>query len=142
MNPLKKAGEILTKEKILPFRKYDRFPLTTGAISQLGEVIERDPVGFAFLKPGSKMFRLKIWAFPEVNYFLAQDEREDLTGYQVLALEEYQASNGELKTNWNKVGEGKLAGNYIQLRIQFFADEIFLCLFPENQTHKEDALAI
>lgn len=129
-------------EKIIPFRKYDRYPLTRGFRNHDGQVIEKDAVGFAFLKPGSKMFRLKIWVFPQENYFLAQSEAGTLTQYQVLALEEYQASDGETKTNWNKVGEGSLVGNLIHIRIQFFADDIFLCLFPENPDAKDNLIAL
>jgi len=128
------------KDNIIPFRKYDRFTMTRGSVSPSGEVIERDPVGFAFLKPGSKMFRLKIWAFPNVSYFLTQDEKSELDQYQVLALEEYHSSNGELKSNWNKVGQGQVIGNFIQFKIHFFADDIFLCLFPQNE--KEESIAI
>lgn len=128
------------KDNIIQFRKYDRFPMSRGLVSSSGEVIEKDPVGFAFLKPGSKMFRLKIWAFPNVSYFLTQDENSDLDQYQVLALEEYHSSTGEIKSNWNKVGKGQLIGNFIKFNIQFFADEIYLCLFPESE--KEESIAI
>lgn len=128
------------KDNIIPFRKYDRFTMTRGSVSSNGEVIEKEPIGFAFLKPGSKMFRLKIWAYPNVSYFLTQDEKSELDQYQVLALEEYHSSNGELKSNWNKVGQGHLVGNFIQFKIQFFADDIFLCLFPQNE--KEESIAI
>lgn len=128
-------------ENIVPLRRYERFKLTRG-MTRNGEVFEKDPVGFAFLKPGSKMFKLKIWVHPETSYFLAQDEKSELDHYQVLALEEYRTPNGETKTNWNKVGNGQLVGNFIRFNIQFFADDIYLCLFPENQKHEDDALAI
>lgn len=129
-------------ENIIPFRKYDRFKLTRGLVSPKGEVFEEDQVGFAFLKPGSKMFRLKIWAHPLNNYFLTQDEKSPLDDYQVLAIEEYKTQNGEIKSNWNKVGQGQLVGNFIKINIQFFAEHIFLCLFPEKAKEEEDSIAI
>lgn len=128
--------------KILNFRKYDRFPLTLGEVNLQGEIIEKKSVGFAFLKPGSKMFRLKIWAFPQVSYFLTQDETLDLDQYQVLAVEEYETALGETKTNWNQVGEGQLVGNFIRIRIQFFAEDIYLCLFPLTPEAKGELIAI
>lgn len=129
-------------ENVIPFKKYDRFQLTLGTITNNGEVIEKDPVGFAFLKPGSKMFRLKIWAHPQVNYFLAQDDVLGFDHYQVLALEEYQTAQGDLKTNWNKVGKGQLVGNFIKISVQFFSDDFFLCLFPINENSKEANVAV
>lgn len=129
-------------ENIIPFRKYDRFKLTRGIISPRGEVIEEDQVGFAFLKPGSKMFRIKLWAHPLNSYFLLQDEKSPLDEYQVLSIEEYKPQNGETKTNWNKVGRGHLVGSFIKFNIQFFAEDIFLCLFPEKPNQEEESVAI
>lgn len=129
-------------ENIIPFRKYDRFKLTRGIISPRGEVIEEDQVGFAFLKLGSKMFRIKLWAHPLNSYSLVQDEKSPLDEYQVLSIEEYKTQNGETKTNWNKVGRGHLVGSFIKFNIQFFAEDIFLCLFPEKPNHEEESVAI
>lgn len=129
-------------ENIVPFRKYDRFKLTKGFITPKGEVIEEDQVGFAFLKPGSKMFRIKIWSQPLNSYFLVQDDKTPLDVYTVLAIEEYKSQSGEVKTNWNKVGLGYLIGNFIKINIHFFAEDVFLCLFPEKQNQEEDSIAI
>jgi len=129
-------------KNIIPFRKYDRFKLTRGLVSPSGEVIEEDQVGFAFLKPGSKMFRIKLWVHPLNSYFLVQDDKSPLDEYQVLSIEEYKTQNGETKTNWNKVGRGCLIGNFIKFNIQFFAEDIFLCLFPEKSNHEEESVAI
>ncbi len=129
-------------KNIIPFRKYDRFKLTRGLVSPSGEVIEEDQVGFAFLKPGSKMFRIKLWAHPLNIYFVVQDEKSQLDEYQVLSIEEYKTQNGETKTNWNKVGRGQLVGSFIKFNLQFFAEDIFLCLFPEKLNHEEESVAI
>ncbi len=107
-------------DNVIPFKKYERYQLSLAAVTHDCEVIERDQVGFAFLKPGAKAFRLKLWALPNVTYFLVQDESKSLEYYQVLAIEKYQAANGEVKTNWNKVGTGILVGNFIMIKIQFF----------------------
>jgi hypothetical protein len=129
-------------KNIIPIKKYDRYPLSLASITSQGEIVEKEPVGFAFLKPGAKTFRLKVWAFPNNNYFLARDEEKGVSHYQVLALEEYQTASGELKSNWNIVGSGELIGNFIKIKIQFFSDEIFLCLFPLKSEAKEDVIAI
>lgn len=129
-------------ENIIPFKKYDRFKLIRAHVSPRGEIIEEDQVGFAFLKPGSKRFRIKLWTHPLNNYFLVQDERSNLDEYQVLSIEEYKTQNGELKTNWNKVGQGRLIGSFIKFNIQFFVEDIFLCLFPEKTNYEEESIAI
>lgn len=125
---------------VVPIRKTEKFGVYTGQITSSGEVIEGESVGIAFLKMGSKKFRLKLFTFPSHQYFIIPDEKDD-TKYIVLSLEEYQLPSGEMKSSWNRIGEGKLAGSFIALRIQLLAENIFLCLFPDKSEPMEDSLA-
>lgn len=125
---------------VVPIRKTEKFGVYTGEITSSGEVIEGESVGVAFLKTGSKKFRLKLFTLPNHQYFVVPDDRDD-TKYIVLSLEEYQLPSGEMKSSWNRIGEGKLAGSFIALRIQLIAENIFLCLFPDKSEGMEDSLA-
>lgn len=125
---------------VIPIRKSDRFGVYLGEITSSGEVVEGESVGVAFLKPGSKKFRLKLFVFPNHQYFIMPDDQDD-TKYVVLSLEEYQLPTGEMRTSWHRIGNGRLLGSFIVLRIQLLPENIFLCLFPEKSEAQEDHIA-
>lgn len=125
---------------VIPIRKSDRFGVYLGDITSSGEVVEGESIGIAFLKPGSKKFRLKLFVFPSQQYFIVPDDRDD-TKYVVLSLEEYQLPTGETRTSWNRIGNGRLLGSFIVLRIQLLPENIFLCLFPEKSEPQVDHIA-
>ena len=126
---------------VIPIRKSDSYGVYVGEVTSSGEIIEGESVGIAFLKQGSKKFRLKLFLFPSHQYFVMPDEKDD-TKYIVLSLEEYQLSSGETRTSWNRIGEGRLVGSFIALRVQLLPENIFLCLFPDRSEAKEDSIAI
>ncbi len=126
---------------VIPIRKSDSFGIYVGEVTSSGEIIEGESVGIAFLKQGSKKFRLKLFLFPSHQYFVVPDEKDD-TKYIVLSLVEYQLPAGEARTSWNRIGEGRLVGNFIALRVQLLPETIFLCLFPDKSEAKEDSIAI
>ena len=126
---------------VIPIRKSDSFGVYVGEVTSSGEIIEGESVGIAFLKQGSKKFRLKLFLFPSHQYFVVPDEKDD-TKYIVLSLEEYQLPSGETRTSWNRIGEGRLVGSFIALRVQLLPENIFLCLFPDKSEAKEESIAI
>ncbi len=126
---------------VIPIRKSDSYGVYVGEVTSSGEIIEGESVGIAFLKQGSKKFRLKLFLFPSHQYFVVPDEKDD-TKYIVLSLEEYQLSSGETRTSWNRIGEGRLVGSFIALRVQLLPENIFLCLFPDKSEAKEESIAI
>jgi hypothetical protein len=126
---------------VIPIRKSDSFGVYVGEVTSSGEIIEGESVGIAFLKQGSKKFRLKLFLFPSHQYFVVPDEKDD-TKYIVLSLEEYQLPSGEARTSWNRIGEGRLVGSFIALRVQLLPENIFLCLFPDKSEAKEGSIAI
>ena len=111
----------------------DWFPVYTGQVDVNNQVVEKAKVGIAFMKPNSKTFRLKLWMFEGVQYFI-KPAKDDLVSYNVIAHEEYELANGEKRTNWNKVGEGIYFGNYIRLNFYLFSESFFLSLFPTTTT--------
>ena len=125
---------------IIPIKKADHFGVYLGDVTDNGEIVEGESVGIAFLKPGSKKFRLKLWVMPSHQYFVVPDEKSD-TKYVVLSLEEYVLPTGEVKTSWNRIGKGNLVGSFIAIRIQLLAEPVYLCLFPDRNQSMEDALA-
>lgn len=125
---------------VVPIRKSDRFGVNLGEVTSSGEVIEGESVGIALLKQGSKKFRLKLFVYPGHQYFIVPDEKDD-TKYIVLSLEEYRNQTGEVRKSWNRIGEGRLAGSFIALRIQLLPENIFLCLFPDKSEPQEDMIA-
>ncbi|HEY8270661.1 MAG TPA: hypothetical protein VIG33_07205 [Pseudobdellovibrionaceae bacterium] len=125
---------------VIPIRKNDRFGVFLGSVTSSGEVVESTRVGTAYLKPGSKTFRLKLWVFPNNQYFVAPHD-QDPTKYVVLSLDEFQTPQGEVRSFWNPIGEGRLVGSFIKLSIYLFSEDVFLCLFPENYEAKEDVIA-
>lgn len=128
------------KDNIIPIRKSDKFGVYLGDVTDSGEIVEGESVGIAFLKPGSKKFRLKLWVLPSHQYFVVPDDKDDRK-YIVLSLEEYALPTGETKTSWNRIGYGNLVGNFIAIRIQLLSEQMFLCLFPEKSEPVEDSIA-
>ncbi len=126
------------KDNVVPIKKADRFGLFKGQIEENGEVVEREQLGFAYIKPGSKMFRLKLWMFPREQYFLATDDN-DPTQYVILSLDEYQLPNMEVRTHWNRVGTGELKGSFIHLKFHLLSEDVFLCLFPTKSEESHAA---
>lgn len=116
-------------ENVVPIRKTDRFGLFKGHIEDNGEVVESEQIGFAYIKPGSKMFRLRLWMFTREQYFLATHD-QDASRYDILSLEEYIVNN-EARKSWHKIGEGEIVGVFIRLKFHLLGDDIFLSLFPE-----------
>ncbi len=116
-------------DNVISIRKTDRFGLFKGRIESNGEVVDREQIGFAYIKPGARMFRLKLWMFSREQYFLATDE--DPSRYTILSLEEYIV-NQEARKSWNRIGSGKLVGTFIHLKFHLLYDDVFLCLFPES----------
>ncbi len=125
---------------VFPLRKSEHFGVYVGEITSSGEVIEGESVGIAFMKDGSKKFRLKLFVFPGTQYFVVPDNRDN-TKYLVLSLEEYELPNGEIRTNWNRIGDGRLVGSFIAIRIPLLAENIFLCLFPDKSEPQEAQIA-
>src|SRR5258708_225235 len=105
-----------TYKNVVPIRKSERFGAYLGKVTTTGEIIEGESVGIAFMKPGSKKFRLKLFVFPGQQYFIFPDERDDLK-YVILSLDEYQLGDGKIRTSWNCIGDGRLVGNFISMRI-------------------------
>lgn len=125
---------------VVLIRRSDRFGVYLGDVTSSGEIVEGESVGIAFLKQGSKKFRLKLFVFPGNQYFVVPDDKDD-TKYVVLSLEEYQLPTGEVRSSWNRIGEGRLTGSFIALRIQLLPENIFLCLFPDKTEAAEDSIA-
>lgn len=117
-------------ENVVPIRRADRFGLFKGRIEENGEVIEKEQIGVAYIKPGSRMFRLKIWMFAREQYFLATSGEDD-SRYEILSLDDYMVGQ-EVRKSWNKIGEGSLAGSFIQLKFGLLDHDVYLCLFPDK----------
>ena len=123
-------------DNVIPIKKSDRFGVYRAHVTDCGEIVEQEQLGFAFIKPGSRMFRLKLWMFPQEQYFIAAQEN-DPTKYVVLALDEYQTNGGETRTYWNRIGAGELQGCFIRLKLTLLNEEVFVSLFPEKEEAKE-----
>jgi hypothetical protein len=121
---------------VIPFKKADRFVLCRGTMGPGEELIEYEQVGVAYLKPGSKTFRVKLWMFPGQQYFLAP-ENEKSTEYNILSLEEYQSQSQEKKASWHKIGNGVFVGLHIKMNFNLLGQEIYLCLFPDEKQTEE-----
>ena len=125
---------------VFPIRKADRFGVYLCEVTSNGEVIEGESVGIAFMKDGSNKFRLKLFVFPENQYFVVPD-RTGTTNFLVLSLEEYVLPNGEVRKSWNRIGDGRLNGKFIALRIQLLPQNIFLCVFGDETKTQEVRIA-
>ena len=123
-------------ENILPIgtrRKADRYKVFAGHIDLDGMVNERDQVGFAFQRIGSQSFKLNLWMFVGLNYFIVPS-KEDQTKYILYALDEYITESKELKSYWNKVGTADLYGNYLKLSFTLLSYDLFMSLFDDAQS--------
>lgn len=125
-----------SESNVIPFKKTDRFVLCRGTMGPNDELIEYEQVGVAYLKPGAKTFRVKLWMFPQQSYFLAP-ESEASTAYTLLSLEEYQSQLNEKKTSWQKIGVGEYVGLHIKMRFHLLTEEVYLCLFPDEKQTEE-----
>lgn len=124
------------ENNVIPFKKTDRFVLCRGTMGPDKELIEYEQVGIAYLKPGSKTFRVKLWMFPNQQYFLAPED-EKSTAYTLLSLEEYQSQINEKKASWQKVGKGEFVGLHIKMKFHLLSEEVYLCLFPDETQTEE-----
>ncbi|WP_415061569.1 hypothetical protein [Bdellovibrio sp.] len=125
-----------SNNNVIPLKKTDRFVLCRGTMGPNDELLEYEQVGVAYLKPGSKTFRVKLWMFPGNQYFLAP-ENENSTTYAVLSLEEYHSQVNEKKASWQKVGAGEFMGLHIRMKFHLLSEEVFLCLFPDEKQSEE-----
>lgn len=128
------------ENNVIPFKKADRFALCRGVMGSDQELAEYEQVGWAYLKPGSKTFRVKLWMFPQQSYFLTP-ENEKSTCYTVLSLEEFQSQTNEKKASWHKVGNGVFVGLHIKMKFHLLSEEVFLCLYPDERQSEEFHLA-
>lgn len=120
-------------ENILPIgtrKKADRYKVFAGHIDLDGMVNEREQVGFAFQRIGSQSFKLNLWMFVGLNYFIVPS-KEDQTKYILYALDEYITESKELKSYWNKVGTAELYGNYLKLSFTLLSYDLFMSLFDD-----------
>jgi RAB protein geranylgeranyltransferase component A len=111
--------------------RVDKFLVFLGEINEAGQVVEQEQVGMAFLKEKSKTFRLKLWMFAHSIYLVVPD-KADHTKYTIYSVEEYLSKEKEVRSFWNKIGDGDIVGNYLRLRIPLFGADLFLSLFPED----------
>ncbi|GIL16321.1 MAG: hypothetical protein BroJett040_00720 [Oligoflexia bacterium] len=114
----------------------DRFKIWTGNVDSSGSILEQNHVGFAFNRRGSTSFRIKLWMLLNQSYYLVPT-KEDQVKFNLYTIEEREFETKEVKTFWNKVGEGELYGNYIRLRFHLLEKELFLCLFDEKENLSE-----
>ncbi len=119
-------------DNVIPLKKMDKFALCRGTMGTDDELVEYEQVGVAYLKPGSKTFRLKLWMFPYQQYFLTP-EHEKSNNYTLLSLEEFQSPNNEKKNSWQKIGRGDFVGLHIKVKFQLLSEDVFLCLFPDEK---------
>lgn len=127
-------------ENVVPFKKSERLGVFSSEITVKNEQMENQQLGFAYMKPHSRLLRLKLWMFPNEQYFIAPYE-DDPTKYTVLSLEEYQPTGQEARTVWNKVGSGELMDSFIRLTLNFPQQEIYVSLFPDKDEPKEQYAA-
>lgn len=129
-----KGGESMSN--VIPIKKTDRFALCRGKMGPDEELLEYEKVGVAYLKPGSKTFRVKLYMFPHQPYFLTP-ENETSTKFTLLSLEEFQSSSNEKKASWQKVGDGEFVGLHIKMKFHLLSEDVFLCLFPYETQAEE-----
>lgn len=123
-------------QNVIPIKKIDKFALCRGTMGPDDELIEYEQVGLAYLKPGSKTFRIKLWMLPKEQYFLSPiDDRS--VSYTILSLEEFQTLQNEKKASWQKVGKAELVGLHIKLNFSLLNEDIYLCLFPDESQAEE-----
>jgi hypothetical protein len=138
---MSQGGESMNDaSNIIAIRKTDKFFLCKAGLNETGEVVERERVGVAYLKPTSSTFRLKLWMFPKGEFFLAREERRD-GEYVALCRDEYEIPFYGPKNQWHKIGFGEVVGNFVRIRMHLLSEDIYLCLFPEviNEAEATDA---
>ena len=126
----------MTNNNVIPLKKYSHFGVFLGSVSPSGEVVPSKQVGIAFIKQGSRMFRMKLWMFPNEQHFVASDDT-DSNKYRALALDEYVASTGENKSRWNEVGHGELMGCFIRVKLALLNQNVFINLYPKEAVERE-----
>lgn len=129
-------------ENILPIggrKKADRYRVFVGHLDLDGMVNEKDQVGFAFQRIGSKSFKLNLWMFLGQNYFIVP-VKDNQTKYTLYSLDEYITENKELKSYWNKVGTAELYGNYLKLSFTLLSYDLFMSLFDDAQADAKSSL--
>lgn len=126
----------MKKDNVIALKKYSHFGVFLGSVSPTGEVIPSEQVGIAFIKQGSRMFRLKLWMFPNEQHFVASDDT-DSNKYRALALDEYVGSSGENRSRWNEVGKGELIGCFIRVRLALLNQDVFINLYPNEEIERE-----
>ncbi|MGZ3772727.1 MAG: hypothetical protein ACXVCY_07675 [Pseudobdellovibrionaceae bacterium] len=124
------------ENNVIPLKRADKFFLVRGTMGADEELVEYEKVGVAYLKPGAKTFRVKLWMFPSTQYFLTR-ESESSTNYVILSLEEFQSQFQETKTSWQKVGAGEFVGLHIKMKFHLLQEEIYLCLYPDEKQFEE-----
>lgn len=112
-------------------QKTDKYFVYLGEMSSYGEIQEKEAVGIAFQKEGSGNFRMKLWMFHKTPYFIVP-VKEDRTKYLVYSVEDHP-QNKELKSFWNKVGEAKLCGNYLKVKLYLLSEDLYMSLFSSKQ---------
>lgn len=117
--------------------KSDRYKMFVGSLDENGYFVEKEQVGFAFRKPNSTSFKLKLWMHLSEQYYVVP-LREDQTKYNIFSIDEYISESKELKSFWNKVGDAGLEGNYLKMNFYLLEQPIYLSLFED----KEAALAM
>ena len=118
---------------VLPIKptkpKADRYVVYHGEVDENNQVIEKSRVGIALMRPESKTFRLKLFMFDGVQYFITPVKDSDVK-YRIVSLEEYTLPGGEVMTHWNHVGDGVYFGNYIKVNFHLLPCDLFVSLFP------------
>jgi hypothetical protein len=130
----------MNKHNVIPIQKYSHFAVFTGLVGSTGEVTEQEQIGIAFIKEGSRMFRLKLWMWPNEQYFIASDDN-DSDKYRALSLDEYVATTGENRSRWNEIGVGQLTGCLIKISLTFPKQDIFINLYPGDARVEEERQA-
>ena len=74
---------------------------------------------------------MKLWMFHKTPYFIVP-VKEDRTKYLVYSVEDHP-QNKELKSFWNKVGEAKLCGNYLKVKLYLLSEDLYMSLFSSKQ---------
>lgn len=124
------------ESNVIPLKKTDKFFLVRGTMGVDEELVEYEKVGVAYLKPGAKTFRVKLWMFPTTQYFLTR-EHESSVKYVILSLEEFKSQTHETKASWQKVGEGEFVGLHIKMKFQLLSEAVYLCLYPDEKQTEE-----
>lgn len=120
-------------------QRTEKYFVYLGEISPYGEIQEKAAVGVGLQKEGSSNFRLKLWMFHKTPYLIVP-VKTDRTRYDIYSVEDHP-HNRELKSFWNKIGEGRLCGNYLKLSLHLLGQDLFMSLFPSNQPNQNKEVA-